>query len=276
MLSLTEAEHHETRDLMAAIAREAGNQPYDTRFLSRAELRDLLPGVGAGVVSACYSPYDGHANPLYLLRALHSGIAAFGGRYLANHAVQEIRASEKGVTVATPAGTYRAPRAVIAAGLATRELARQVGLEAPIEPSHGQIMVTERTTDRVPLPTNLVRQTREGSMMLGYTVDDFGFDIRTRIDRSRNVAAGALKAFPFLRDLRVVRTWAALRVMTADGVPIYDRSVSHAGVTVTACHSGVTLAAAHALEVAPWIAGAPMPAMLERFSTRRFHVPTAA
>jgi glycine/D-amino acid oxidase-like deaminating enzyme len=44
----------------------------------------------------------------------------------------------------------------------------------------------------------------------------------------------------------------------------------HPGAFVVTCHSGVTLAAAHALRVAPWIMGAPMPEELPTFSARRF------
>ena len=43
----------------------------------------------------------------------------------------------------------------------------------------------------------------------------------------------------------MVRSWAALRVMSEYGYPIYDRSVVFPGAAVASCHSGVTLAAAH-------------------------------
>ena len=53
------------------------------------------------------------------------------------------------------------------------------------------------------------------------------------------------------RDARVVRAWAALRVMSPDGFPIYAQSRAHPGAFVATCHSGVTLAAAHAHVLAP-------------------------
>ena len=51
-----------------------------------------------------------------------------------------------------------------------------------------------------------------------------------------------------------MRTWAALRVMSPDGFPIYEQSQSHPGAFSVNCHSGVTLAGAHALALAPMIA----------------------
>jgi len=272
MLNLSGAEERENIKTLAQIRLEAGNQPYDYEMLDRRQMAELLPGIGPDVVSASYSPYDGHANPLYLLRALHAGFAAKGGRYRPGEKVEAIEAGTGATTVRTGTASYAAPRVVISAGLGTTALAAMVGVDAPIVPLHGQILVTERTAPRLALPTNLVRQTREGVMMLGYTVDDFGFDTRTRADRSRNVALGALRAFPCLRDLRVVRSWAALRIMTADGFPIYEQSEDHPGIFIATCHSGVTLAAVHARDVSRWVLGHDMPATFRRFSTRRFDV----
>ena len=83
--------------------------------------------------------------------------------------------------------------------------------------------------------------------------------------------------FPRLAPLNVVRTWAALRVMTQDGFPIYDQSSECPGAFVATCHSGVTLAAIHALTLAPLIAKGEWPAeTFEAFSSRRFHVQKAA
>lgn len=275
LLNLSEAEDAAMRDTLGGIRRDLGNQPYDYEFLDRAALSDLLPGVGPQVVSGSYSPHDGHANPLYLLRGLHAGLLAAGGRYAPGHRVTAIDQTGDTVTVTTTRGRFTAARAIITAGLGTQALAAMVGLHAPMRPLHGQILVTERTGPRLPMPTNLVRQTQEGVMMLGYTVDDFGYDTATRTDRSRNVADLAVRALPWLGDLRVVRSWAALRIMTDDGLPIYDRSPTHPGVTVATCHSGVTLAAVHAGDVAGWALGGDTPPLMERFSTRRFHVQEA-
>jgi hydrogen cyanide synthase HcnC len=74
-----------------------------------------------------------------------------------------------------------------------------------------------------------------------------------------------------------VRTWAALRVMTPDGFPIYQQSVNAPGAFVATCHSGVTLAPVHALVVAPAIARGHLPAeQYGAFSPRRFDVPAIA
>ena len=91
------------------------------------------------------------------------------------------------------------------------------------------------------------------------------------------MADRAVRMFPQLGRLNVVRTWAALRVMTPDGFPIYERSEGCPGAYAASCHSGVTLAAVHALVVAPLIARDEWPAQtFGAFAARRFDVPATA
>ncbi len=82
--------------------------------------------------------------------------------------------------------------------------------------------------------------------------------------------------FPFLRDVRIVRHWGALRVMAPDGLPIYEQSRDYPGAFVATCHSGVTLAAAHALRYAEFVANGALPAEVARFTNKRFDVQNAA
>ncbi len=275
LLTLSEAEDQAHRAQLEQLRREAGNKGFEYEFLPRAELERRLPGIGPGVVSGSYTPYDGHANPLYLLRALHGGFLAKGGVYLPNRPAKTISKVNGGFQVQTGSDTVASEKIVITAGLATPGLARQVGLEVPIVPSHGQLLVTERVRPLFDLPTNLVRQTAEGSLMLGYTAEDRGYDTTTRAHLMRDIAWRCQKAFPFLKDLRVVRSWAALRIMTPDGFPVYDQSDSAPGAYVASCHSGVTLAAVHALTLTDWIDGAPLPENLHCFRSGRFNVQKA-
>ena len=56
------------------------------------------------------------------------------------------------------------------------------------------------------------------------------------------MAARAVRIFPQLCCLNVVRTWAALRVMTEDGFPIYDQSASCPGAFIATCFVSAQLA----------------------------------
>ncbi len=280
VLTLNEAEDSALRELLAGIARAVGESRYEYEFLTRAALEKKLPGLGPGVFGGSYSPHDGHASPLDLLRALHAAFLRGGGRYLPGSPVTEIRDTGGGYRIERGGGgrhgAVECDRVVIAAGLATTRLASKVGLYAPTVPVRGHLLITERTETRLSLPTNLVRQTGEGTLQLGYTAEDAGYDTGVRTELLRDVAWRCRTAFPFLDRLRVLRAWSALRIMTPDGFPIYDESPTHPGVHVAACHSGVTLAAVHATVLPEWILGAPLAPELECFRTGRFDVPKAA
>jgi glycine/D-amino acid oxidase-like deaminating enzyme len=112
--------------------------------------------------------------------------------------------------------------------------------------------------------------------MLGDSQEDVGFDTSQKSVVMQMIARRAVLSFPWLRDLQIVRAWAALRVMPPDGLPIYDQSERFPGAFTANCHSGVTLAAAHANLYAPMVAAGALDPALDLFSARRFDVPAAA
>jgi hydrogen cyanide synthase HcnC len=126
------------------------------------------------------------------------------------------------------------------------------------------------------MPFENIRQTDEGTVMIGDSQQDAGLDDRVEPAVTAAMAARALRIFPFLRDARVVRTWAALRVLSSDGFPVYAQSARHPGAFVVTCHSGVTLAAAHALLLAPMIAAGALASSVSAFAADRFDVRTTA
>lgn len=275
-LCLSRAEWDEREKVLGELAEQTQGR-FTFRMMARDDLLGLLPRVSDAVVGASWSDMDGHANPLYLLRALHAGIVHYGGHYLPGPAVRQIRADGTGFRLERAGETVRADRVVLAAGLGNRTLAPQVGLHAPVEPNRGEILVTERVAPLLNGPTTYLRQTDEGSLMMGDSHEDVGFDDGTRVDVLSKIADRAVTAFPELSGVQVVRSWGALRVMTPDGLPLYQASTSHPGAFVACCHSGVTLAAAHARRLTSWIAdGSAPPAEIQPFTAERFDVQTAA
>ena len=275
-LCLGEDEFADRHQKMERMRRESGNFGFEYRMLDRHEIAELLPGVGPTVSGASWTPYDGHANPLNLLKALHKGLVDNGGRYIPNTIVAEAAAAPGDFRIRTASGEIAAPRVVVAAGLGNAALAPLFGLSAPVRPQRGQILVTERAQHLLPMPTTTIRQTKEGSIMLGDSQEDVGFDTGQKAAVMQEIARRAALSFPWLRDLQIVRAWAALRVMPPDGLPIYDQSKEFPGAFTANCHSGVTLAAVHAKILAPMIAEGTLDPSLDLFSARRFDVPAMA
>ncbi|WP_244818253.1 FAD-binding oxidoreductase [Caballeronia sp. Lep1P3] len=262
------------RRLLESIRAQDASLTYEV--LDMKALKARVPSASDALAGALYSPHDGHASPLYTLRAMQQAFQLHGGAYLPNNEVKEIRPRAGRFEIDTASGTLEAERVVLAAGLDNARLAPMVGMHAPITPLRGQIMVTERLAPFLDYPTLVVRQTPEGSVLLGDSAEQVGFDDgQTRAVMS-DIARRARTAFPLLAHARIVRSWGALRIMTPDGLPVYEESSAHPGAFIAICHSGVTLAAAHADVIAPWIAGGDKPAILHPFVATRFSNPTDA
>ncbi len=232
---------------------DLGGVPFE--MLGRDDLKARLPGIGPAVIGGSFCPLDAHVNPLRLLHALHKGLAQSDAQVINGAPVKSL-ASKNGVFTATAGGsTYRARRIVLAAGLGNRKLAPMLKLHAPVVPNRGQILVTERLQPFLSCATNKLRQTEEGSVQLGSTEEDVGFDDRTTLPAMKALAKKAVMTFPLLAKANLVRAWAALRVMTPDGFPIYEESEQYPGAFLVTCHSGVTLSAMHSLRISAWIMG---------------------
>ena len=111
--------------------------------------------------------------------------------------------------------------------------------------------------------------------MLGDSQEDAGFDTSVGVPVLQDIATRNLAVFPTLKDATIVRVWAALRVMSPDGFPIYEQSQRYPGAFAATCHSGVTLAGAHALALTSAIMAGELPERFAPFSSKRFDVPAA-
>lgn len=248
----------------------------EVQMLDRAETRALAPAIGDRVTGASFCALDGHANPLLLVRALLTAARAQGLRHRPRSPVRAVRVLGDAYALDLADGeTVVAGRVVLASGLGNHNLAATLGKHFPVQPQRGQILVTRRLPRFLELPTTHVRQTAEGSVLLGDSKEDVGIDYGTSLEAGRVIANRAIASFPVLRDAQVVRTWGALRVMSSDGLPIYQSWPDLPGLHALACHSGVTLAAVHAEVLAPAITGAEMPAEAAGFTTERFDVQDA-
>ncbi|MGC1330457.1 NAD(P)/FAD-dependent oxidoreductase, partial [Pseudomonas sp.] len=169
-------------------------------------------------------------------------------------------------------GQVKALKVVLAAGLDNARLAPMVGLAAPLVHSKGQVIVTEKCRPFFPQVAGALRQTGEGSVMIGESQETDTRLLAVNHPISAQLAERAVRIFPCIAALNVVRIWTGFRVKTADGMPLYEQSTAHPGAFVMLSHSGVTLASLHAMQLPGQIAAGCLDACLQPFSSRRFHV----
>jgi glycine/D-amino acid oxidase-like deaminating enzyme len=273
-LCLDEAELDKRSVAMAQLARDVAalGEIYPYEILRANAVRELCPHVGPEVAGASFCPLDGHVSPLRLLRSLSAALLALGGDLQTGQHVDGIEYRGGEFHVRTGSTMHVAAKLVLAAGLGNGQLAPMVGLDAPVTPVRGQVLITERVVPFLDLPTGSVRQTGDGGVQIGESKEDVGFDDATTAAELSRIANRAARMFPVLAGVNIVRCWGALRVMTPDGYPVYQASTECPGAFVVTCHSGITLAAQHAGPIVDWIRGVPEPAILANFKAERFHV----
>ncbi|MDS1137640.1 NAD(P)/FAD-dependent oxidoreductase [Nitratireductor indicus] len=272
---LSEKEMEARRHLIAR-SREEG-AAIRIELLDREALSEIAPGIGPEVCGASISDLDGEVSPLLTLRALQNGFRKHGGRIVVNFTAEQVRRNrDAGFIVKSADGTeFSGRHLAIAAGLGANRLAAQLGLELGLRPERGQIVVTDRIAPFLRHPTNMIRQTREGTVLLGSSHEDAGFSTGTDMETVSGLCRAGTRLFPALRAARLVRAWGALRIMSADGLPIYDEAPDAPGAFVVTCHSGVTLASLHGLELGPALAEGHLGPAPRSMRSKRFALQTA-
>ncbi len=248
---------------------------YPVQMLDRQSLADMLPKIELGpeVSGAMYTPEQGHVNPLKLMTAMRAAFQQLGGVFHGAQTVSAILPQAGGsIVVKTNNGDFQCAKLVVAAGHGSVRLLAPLGEKLNIYPQRGQLMVTQRHERVLSVPMLSVRQTPDGTFVIGLSTEDTALDTRVTAAAMKSQATDAIRLFPMLAKVNWVRAWGAIRVMTPDGAPIYSRVPGHANITVVALHSAVTLAPLAADIVAPWIWGTGDHELLPEFRNGRFHV----
>lgn len=246
------------------------NGDYPFEVLGHNALRKEEPHIGPTVVGAILHHQDGHANPLKLLTALAADVRRMGGHVLTGKSVTSVTKPDAFSTTCSDGTIITSGKVVLSAGLGAAKLGPSMGFKAPIRPQRGQVLITEKLPRMINRPSLIARQVDEGGIQIGATNEEVGLDDRVTQPGLSGLAAEAIAAFPALARAQLVRSWGALRVLSPDGLPIYQQSTDMPGAYLVTCHSGITLAAAHARLLPDWLEGKDTAPDLEVFSESRF------
>ncbi len=245
-----------------------GDYPFEV--LGHNALRKEEPEIGPKVAGAILHYQDGHANPLNLLKALADDVRRMGGLVLNGRTVVSVEKNGIFRIKCDDGAIIEAEKTVLSAGLGAAKLGPSMGFKAQVRPQRGQVLITEKLPRIINRPSLIARQVDEGGIQIGATNEEVGYDDTVTTEGIAGLAAEAINAYPVLSKARLVRSWGALRILSPDGLPIYNESNEMPGAYLVTCHSGITLAAAHGLFLPDWLEVTEQSPELEAFSENRF------
>lgn len=240
----------------AASQRTAG---VEARMLDSAQARELEPDLSPETRIAVHYPQDAQVQPTIAAMALIASARRCGAVVLENTPVLGgLRDSDGAlVGVMTPAGELRARRVLIAAGPWSGDVAALLGLPLPVRPRRGELLVTTRMRHRVfhkvydadyvgavesdddALQTSsVVESTAAGTVLIGSSRQQLGFDASMRVDVLAEVAAKAIRLFPFLATASVMRSYGGFRPFMPDHLPVIGADPRMPGLWLATGHEG--------------------------------------
>jgi D-hydroxyproline dehydrogenase subunit beta len=240
----------------AASQRGAG---VDARIIDPGEARRLEPDLAPCIEAAVHYPEDAQVQPTIATEALMASARLHGARLLENTPVLGPLVDSAGslVGVTTPAGELRGRRVLVAAGPWSGEVARLLGVHLPVRPRRGELLVTTRMRHRIfhkvydadyvgavgsaegALQTSaVVESTGSGTVLIGSSRQLVGFDARLRVDVLSEIAAKAIRLFPFLADASVMRSYGGFRPFMPDHLPVIGEDPRMPGLWYATGHEG--------------------------------------
>ncbi|MET8412734.1 FAD-binding oxidoreductase [Streptomyces sp. NPDC005195] len=253
-------------------------------------LHDLEPHLAPGLAGAVHYPQDTQVMPA--LAAAHL-VRASGARLLTGRTVTEVlRAADGSVRgVRTGQGDLHAPVVVNAAGTWGSAVAALAGVRLPVLPRRGFVLVTEPlprrvrhkvyaadyvadvASDSAALQTSpVVEGTAAGPVLIGASRERVGFDRSFSLPAVRALAAGAIRLFPFLTDVRALRTYLGFRPYMPDHLPAIGPDARVPGLFHACGHegAGIGLAAGTGHLIAQVLTGGTPDLDLAPFRPERF------
>lgn len=206
----------------------------NTELLDPAGVKALVPQID--LTGGGRYPILGASHHVEAATARHDRVAwtyASGATARGVHVVQHrpvtglLRDGERVVGVETDAGPIRAGIVLSAVGGWVSQLAAMARVRLPIRTHPLHAFVTndfEQGLDKIVASTELacyVSQTERGQMLIGAEFDSQpSFSRVSSFDALRSYAYKITMLLPFLRPMRILRTWAGLSDISPDFSPI--------------------------------------------------------
>jgi sarcosine oxidase subunit beta len=247
---------------LLALAAEQRQGGVDARDVDPDAIQDYEPQIRAGLAAAVHYPQDAQVQPMLLTAHLLKLARAAGARVSTGVSVFgfELEASSVGrriVAVRTSRGPVACEQVINAAGPWAGEIARMAGVDLPILPRRGFVLVTEplaaiinhkvyageyvaSTQSESPglEVSAVIEGTKAGTILIGSSREQVGFERSVSLPALRAIAAAALDLFPSLAGVSLLRSYAGFRPYSPDHLPVIGPDAHIEGLWHTAGHEG--------------------------------------
>lgn len=250
----------------------------DARTIGTKDAVALEPDINPAITAAVHYPEDAQVQPTIATEAFLASARMRGARVLTETRVTGpiLSASGELVGIRTNKGDLRAKRVLIAAGPWSGEVSALLGVGLPVRPRRGMVLVTTRMPHRIfhkvydadyvgavgsnaaDLQTSsVVESTASGTVLIGSSRQQIGFDDRLDVDVLRELAVKSLRLFPFLSGMSVMRAYGGFRPFMPDHMPLIGADARLPGLWHATGHegAGIGLSLATAEIIAALMAG---------------------
>jgi glycine oxidase len=243
----------------ARLSQSASTDPMLT-WLDREAARAREGALAASIEGALLAAGHGYVSVQSLMDALSWAALRHEVPIEAAHRVTGVRADRRGVRISTEDGTaWSADQVVIAAGSWTGRLDVGDPAASAIRPVRGQLLRLQWRG--APLshivwgPDCYVVPWRNGTVLVGATVEDVGFDERTTAAGVRDLLDAVCALLPEAWGATFIEARVGLRPATADELPLLGPSERSERIVYATGHyrNGVLLAPLTAQLVADWM-----------------------
>lgn len=186
-----------------------------SRELSVAEVQAMMPELDTdGVLAATYCPLDGRAVPEAVVQGYVAAAHARGARVRQSCSVTGIRRTAGGAicAVETTKGTIHTDTVLCAAGVWSKDVAAQVGVELPVEPETHWVFFSAQDGG---LPADAPFTIDFGS---GFYVarESHGMLFGGRASRIEELVEPAVRRLPLMAEIPVQSSWWGYYDMSPD------------------------------------------------------------
>jgi glycine/D-amino acid oxidase-like deaminating enzyme len=207
------------------------------------QIKEIEPAVSEIAVSANYCPVDAHVTPMCVVWAFAKAARRLGADIRTGASVASlIKRGDRVVGVVSSDGEIFANTVVITAGIGVSALTDSIGLHVPVQNGRGQMFVTERIPPLLRTYVHNIKQTPAGTIVFGTTRENGINETTTTVEGTKKILDWAVRLIPALANVKLLRSWAGVRLVPPDGYPIIGKPDGIDGLLIAVLHRGVTLA----------------------------------